>query len=104
MHHFLLAAEVRKRRITATSQVDLVGLTQRLARADFGGRDCTRGGPRITAANTQDQFSGACAAAASGAPHAANVKPNPEATTTRVLAGTPSLAELKRLESQSQSE
>jgi hypothetical protein len=104
VHHFLLAAEVRKRRITATSRVDLVELTQRLAGAEFGGRDCTRGGRQITAANNQDQFSGACAAAAPRAPHAASVKSNPEATTTRVLAGTPSLAELKRLESESQSE
>jgi hypothetical protein len=104
VHQFLLAAEVRKRRIAAVSQLDLIELTQRLTGAEFGGRDHARGGRQITAAKTQEQFSGGCAAAASRAPHAANVKPNPEATTTRALAGTPCPAELKHLESQSQSE
>jgi hypothetical protein len=103
VHHFLPAAEVRKRRITAISQVDLVELTQRLTGADFGGRDHTRG-QQFTAANTQDQFSGAFAAVALRAPHVTNDKPNPEATATRALARTPCLAELKHLVSQSQSE
>jgi len=100
VHQVLLTAEIRKRRVAASCQINLLDALRRMTGAVVGERDarCDR---HPAASKNPDEFS-ASTAAATHASRAGSVKPNREATRLESSQG-PSPRELKRVQSASQS-
>jgi hypothetical protein len=85
----LLSAEIRTRRIPASSQVNLLDALRRMTGADVGERDCALSDRHQTPSKISDELT-ARAAAATHAGQATSFNSNPQATQQSLAGVMPS--------------